>query len=115
MMLMLRPDLVDERWRALPPATYSLPERLVPDYPLKRGGQGYVGHPSLADPVFAKATCDVLVTEAMALVDALLDRRLGTFRRAPFSKIPLLRTNFWPVAAATGFAVAALAWLRPRR
>src|SRR5438046_879801 len=61
MMLMLRPDLVDERWRALPPATYSLPERLVPDYPLKRGGQGYVGHPSLADPVFAKATCGVLV------------------------------------------------------
>ena len=115
MMLMLRPDLVDERWRALPPATYSLPERLVPDYPLKRGGQGYVGHPGLADPAFAKATCDVLVTEAMALVDALLERRLGTFTRAPFSKIPLLRTNFWPVAAAAGFAVAALAWFRPRR
>ena len=115
MMLMLRPDLVDERWRALPPATYSLRERLVRDYPLKRGGQGYVGHPALGDPAFAKATCDVLVTEAVALVDALLDGRLGALARAPFSKIPVFRTNFWPVAAATGFAVAALAWLRPRR
>jgi creatinine amidohydrolase len=115
MMLMLRPDLVDENWRALPPATYSLPERLVPDYPLKRGGQGYVGHPALADPAFAKATCDVLVTEAMALVDALLEGRLGRLARAPFSAIRIFSTNFWPVAAAAGFAVAALAWLYPRR
>ena len=115
MMLMLRPDLVDENWRTLPPAVYSLPERLVPDYPLKRGGQGYVGHPALADPGFAKATCEVLVTEAMALVDALLDGRLSGLARAPFSTVPFFRTNFWPAAAAAGFAVAALAWLVPRR
>jgi len=116
MMLMLRPDLVDEAWRTLPSATYSMPERLVPDYPLKRGGQGYVGHPRLADPAFAKATCDVIVTEAMVLLDALLDGRLGRrHSRSPFSAIPIFRTNFWPAAAAAGFAIAALAWLRPRR
>ena len=87
----------------------------MPDYPLKRGGQGYVGHPALADPTFAKATCDVLVTQAMALVDARLDGRLGALARAPFSSIPIFRTNFWPAAAFAGVAVAALAWLLPRR
>ena len=27
----------------------------MPNYPLKNGGQGYVGHPALADATFAKA------------------------------------------------------------
>lgn len=115
MMLLLRPDLVDGAWRMLPPATYSLAKRLTPDYPLKRGGQGYVGHPALGNPAFAKATCEVLVDEAMALLEALLDGRIGPGDRAsPFFAIPFFRTNFWPWAAATGFALAALAWLRPR-
>jgi hypothetical protein len=26
-----------------------------------------------------------------------------------------LRTDFWPLAAAAGLGLAALAWLRPRR
>src|SRR5215510_6313065 len=56
MMLMLRPELVDRRYRDLPPATYSLPAKLRRDYPLRGGGQGYVGHPALADVDFAKAT-----------------------------------------------------------
>ena len=50
LMLLLRPELVDESYRTLPPARYSLAARVVPNYPLKNGGQGYVGHPALADP-----------------------------------------------------------------
>jgi creatinine amidohydrolase len=116
MMLLLRPDLVDGAWSALPPATYSLPERLVPDYPLRRGGLGYVGHPGLADPAFAKATVEVIVTEAMTLVDAMLDGRLGAgARRSPFAAIPFFRTNFWPAATAAAVGLAAVAWLAPRR
>ncbi|HEV8642805.1 MAG TPA: creatininase family protein [Methylomirabilota bacterium] len=115
MMLMLRPELVDEAYRTLPPATYSLPERLIPNYPLKGGGEGYVGHPALADPAFAKATTEVLVSEAMALVDALLDGRLGPGDRPSLLfSLPFFRTNFWPLAAAAGLALAALGWLRPR-
>ena len=58
----------------------------------------------------------MLVTEAMALVDALLDGRRGaTARHSPFYAVPIFRTNFWPVAAVAGFAAAAIAWLRPRR
>jgi creatinine amidohydrolase len=116
MMLMLRPDLVDHAWSTLPPATYTLPERLVPDYPLRGGGQGYVGHPALGDPGFARATVDVVVGEAMTLVEELLDGRAGPLdRRSPFYAVPFFRTSFWPVATASALALAAAAWLRPRR
>lgn len=108
MMLMLRPDLVDEAYRDLPPATYSLPERFVPNYPLRHGGQGYVGYPAMGDPAFARATTDVLVGAAMELLDGLI---AGTVRpsqhRSPFFAIPFFRTNFWPVATASMTAVAA--------
>jgi creatinine amidohydrolase len=116
MMLMLRPDLVDGGWRELPAATYSLPQRLRPNYPLHDGGAGYVGHPALGDPAFARATSDVLLGEVMTLVHALLDGRLGPGdKRSPFYAIPFFRTNFWPVAAVAGLGLAALGWLRPRR
>jgi creatinine amidohydrolase len=116
MMLMLRPDLVDGGWRELPAATYSLPQRLRPNYPLHDGGAGYVGHPALGDPAFARATSDVLLGEVMTLVHALLDGRLAPGdKRSPFYSIPFFRTNFWPVAAVAGLGLAALGWLRPRR
>ena len=115
MMLMLRPDLVDDAWRDLPPATYSLPRRVVPNYPLRGGGAGYVGHPALADPAFAKATTEALLDEVASLVHGLLDGRLAPReRRSPFYAVPFFRTGFWPAAAACGVALAALAWLRPR-
>ena len=116
LMLLLRPDLVDDSYRDLPPARYSLAERVIPNYPLLGGGRGYVGHPALADPAFAKATTEVLLGETMQIVDGLLDGRLRPAeRRSPFSAIPIFRTNFWPVAtvgAAVLSAVGALMRLR---
>ena len=107
-MLLLRPDLVGEGWRDLPPARYSMPQRLIPNYPLRSGGQGYVGHPSLADPAFAKATLTVLMDEAMELVGGLLDGRLRASRgRSPFFSMPIFRTNFWPAAAGIGAVAVA--------
>jgi creatinine amidohydrolase len=117
-MLWLRPELVDRRYRELPPARYPLAARLRPNYPLRDGGQGYVGHPALADPAFAKATLEVLVAEAMRVIDGLLDGRLDPARhRSPFFRIPVFRTDFWPVlgAAAAGAAVAWWAFRRGRR
>ena len=119
LMLLLRPDLVDDSYRTLPPARYSLPQRVVPNYPLKNGGQGYVGHPALADPAFAKATIEVLMRQAMEIVDGLLDGRLKpSDRRSPFFQVPFLRTNFWRSAGVTTAVVAAsaglAAWLRSR-
>jgi creatinine amidohydrolase len=115
-MLTLRPELVDEGYRTLPPARYPLAARLRPNYPLKHGGRGYVGHPALADPAFAKAIMEVLLTEAMAAVDAILDGHLRPVqRRSPFYAIPFLRTNFWPVAAAAGALGLAVSWAAWRR
>ena len=116
-MLWLRPDLVDPAFRALPPARYALARRLVPNYPLRDGGRGYVGHPALADPAFARVTSEVLMDVAMRLVDGLLD---GTVRpgqhRSPFFGIPLFRTNFWPAALGAGLgAVAAMGAVARRR
>lgn len=108
LMLLLRPDLVDAAFRELPPARYSLAARLRPNYPLRNEGQGYVGHPALADPAFATAAVDVLMDEAMAMVDGLLEGRLTPAdRRSPFFAIPFFRTNFWPGVAAAGVAVVA--------
>jgi creatinine amidohydrolase len=119
LMLLLRPDLVDESFRTLPPVRYSLVSRVVPNYPLRNGGQGYVGHPALADPAFAKATTEVLMREAMAIVDGLLDGRLKpSDRHSPFFQVPFFRTDFWRTVALTGAAVTAGAglygWLRTR-
>jgi len=117
LMLLLRPDLVDDSYRTLPPARYSLASRVVPNYPLKNGGRGYVGHPALADPEFAKATTEVLIDEAMSIVDGLLDGRLRpSDRHSPFFQVPFLRTNFWPAAGVTAAVVAVglglTGWLR---
>src|SRR5262249_2282530 len=104
LMLLLRPDLVDASWRTLPPARYSLPRRVVPNYALRN-----VGHPALADPASASATIDVLMSEAMVIVDGLLDgTRPPSAHRSVFSKVPVFRTNFWPVATgvAAGVAIA---------
>jgi len=86
----------------------------VPNFPLRNGGRGYVGHPALADPAFAKAAIEVLMTETMELVEGLLD---GTIRprdgRSPFFAVPFFRTDFWPIAitATVGLAIGAVTYL----
>jgi creatinine amidohydrolase len=113
-MLLLRPDLVDGRYRHLPAARYSLTDRLRPNYAVRNGGPGYVGHPAMADPDFARVTTQVLMDEAMALVNGLLDGRIRpSQRRSPFFAIPFLRTGFRRAAGATAAALAALVgwWL----
>lgn len=115
MMLLLRPELVDPAYRDLPPARYPLAARLRPDFPLRSGGLGYVGHPALADLAFAKAAMTVLLDEAVVLVERLLDGRLRPHqRRSPLSLLPVLRTDFWPAAAALAGAIATAAWLATR-
>jgi len=110
-MLLIRPELVADTYRQLPPARYSSAQRLRRNYPLRNGGDGYVGHPALADPGFARAGAEVLLASAMEMVLDLIDGRVRASRqRSPFFAVPFLRTNFWP-ALGLGLAVlAAAAW-----
>jgi creatinine amidohydrolase len=109
-MLLLKPHLVAEAYRRLPPARYSPSQKLLPNYPLRNGGEGYVGHPALAHPDFARAGAEVLMAEAMELVTGLIDGRLRPAqRRSPFFAVPFLRTNFWPAVAVVVAAMAAVA------
>jgi creatinine amidohydrolase len=116
MMLLLRPDLVDPGYKHLPARRYSLSERLRPNYPIRAGRPGYVGHPAMADPAFARASAQVLVDQAMELVGSLLDGNLRPWkRRSPFFAVPFFRTNFWPaVAAGASAAIGFLAWWASR-
>jgi creatinine amidohydrolase len=117
LVLLLRPDLVDPAFQDLPAARYPLVRRLVPNYPLRDGGQGYVGHPALADPVFAEAVCTVVIAEAMPLVDELLDGRgARAARHSPFARVGVFRTNFWRGVTAVGLVAAGgvSAWLAAR-
>jgi creatinine amidohydrolase len=115
LMLWLRPELVDPGYRSLPRARYSMAERLHPNYPLRGEGQGYRGSPALADPSLARAAAEVLMREAMRMVEDLLDGRATRGRRrSPFFLLPPLRTNFWPGAALAMGALAAWLWYRGR-
>jgi creatinine amidohydrolase len=114
-MLMLRPDLVDPGYRGLEPVRFSLGRRLVPNYAVRNGGVGYVGHPALADAAFARAGAGVLLDETMEFVDGLLDGRVRAARgRSPFYAVPFLRTNFLPAMGATVALALAIAWLKRR-
>ena len=54
------------------------------------------------DPIFAKATTEVLVGEAMSIVDGLIDGHLKpSDRHSPFFQIPFFRTNFWRAAVSS--------------
>ncbi len=66
----------------------------------------------MADPAFATAATDVLMTETMDLVEGLLDGRIRPHeRRSPF--FPFFRTDLWPVAlgATAGLALGTVAYL----
>src|SRR3972149_4132639 len=49
MMLLLRPDLVGGGWRDLPAARYSMAHRLIPNYPVRNGGQGKIERESVGE------------------------------------------------------------------
>jgi creatinine amidohydrolase len=112
LMLLLRPDLVDSGYQGLPPVRYPMLRRLRPNYPMRDGGQGYVGDPARADLAFAKAALEVLVAEATQLAEGLIDGRLhARHLRSPFRLVPFLRTDFWPVAGAILAAGLGSLWL----
>ena len=119
MMLWLRPELVREGYRDLPPSRFGVRERLTPHYPLRQGNRlGYVGSPALASPELAQASARALLDAAMALVNPLLN---GQFKpgdgRSFFYRLSIFRTNFWLYLGVGALLAAGLVtlyfWGRP--
>lgn len=119
MMLWLRPELVRENYRELPPSRFRLKDRLTPHYPVRQGNRlGYIGSPALASAEFAQASARALLDAAMALVNPLLDDRLETkHTHSALYRVPIFRTNFWRYLWAGIVILAALLafylWTRP--
>ena len=67
----------------------------------------------MAAPASARVTSQVLMDEAMVVVDGLLDGRLRpSERRSPFFAIPFFRTNFRPIAVSATTKKVFVAGLR---
>jgi creatinine amidohydrolase len=94
MMLMLRPELVHPSYKNLNPFAAKLYERILHNYPLKKGEKlGYVGHPARANEHLAEVSSQFLMDKAFQMVEEHL---LGTAPPAAsmFYRITLFRTNF---------------------
>ncbi len=74
LMLLLRPELVKEKYKELPPVLIENPLQLRADAALKLGkGLGYFGTPSFADVKLAEASSKVLLSEGMKIIYRFLD------------------------------------------
>ena len=116
-MLLLRPDLVDPGYQRLPPARYPMLQRLRPNYPMRDGGQGYVGDPPAPTSPSRRRPSRSWWPRPPSWPRRLIDGRLhARHLRSPFRLVPFLRTDFWPVAGAVLAAGLGSLWLsRSRR
>jgi len=110
MILWLRPELVREGYRDLPPSRFPLRQRLTPHYPVRHGNRlGYIGSPALANAEFAQASARALLDAAMALVNPFLDGQVRAKQtHSVFYRIPIFRTNFWRYLVAGAIVLAGL-------
>lgn len=96
MMLWLRPELVKEKYKELPPVLIENPLQLRADAALKLGqGLGYFGTPSFADVRLAEASYKVLKEEGMKILYRFLDGEdVRKETQSVLYKSLLFRVNF---------------------
>jgi creatinine amidohydrolase len=111
LILLARPDLVDEAYKKLQRTTFTLAEMIRSDYPLRGGNRlGYIGAPAEASVEFAEAARRILSDAAWDVVRPVLEAENKNWRRTSLLyKIPFFRTSFPYAAGACG--VVALGWL----
>ena len=74
MMMMIKPELVKEKYKELPPVLIENPLQLRADAALKLGqGLGYFGTPSFADIKLAEASYKVLKEEGLMILYRFID------------------------------------------
>lgn len=108
LILLLRPDLVNPIYTALPTSRYGFFDVIRSNYPLQRGNRmGYIGTPSAARAELGEAARRLFDEVVWELVGPVLDAHNRKWRKSSFLyKIPLLRTAFPYVAvfAALGLS-----------
>ena len=96
MILLIRPELVKEKYKKLPPVLIETPLQLKADAALKLGnGLGYFGTPSFADVKLAEASSKVLLNEGMKIIYRFLDGDdVSKETQSVLYKSLLFRVNF---------------------
>jgi creatinine amidohydrolase len=104
LLLRIRPGLVGEEYRGLPPQRYSLVQALRKNYPLRLGNRkGYIGSPAAATEHWGEVARRLLLDAAWEFAAPMLDASNKDWQRqSMLSKIPLLRTDL-PYLAGIGF------------
>jgi creatinine amidohydrolase len=108
-LMLARPELVDEEFRKLPRVRFRWLEMLRKNYPLRYGNQmGYIGAPALARLEFGEAARQMLGAAVWDVVKPVFDAQDNSWQQTSLLyKIPFMRTAFPYVAAAAGLAFAA--------
>jgi len=96
MILLIKPELVKEKYKELPPVLIENPLQLRADAALKLGnGLGYFGTPSFADVKLAEASSKVLLKEGMKIIYRFLDGEdVSKETQSILFKSLLFRVNF---------------------
>jgi len=116
LILLLRPDLVNPIYTALPPSRFGLIDVIRKNYPLQLGNRmGYIGTPSAARAELGEAAQRLFLEVAWELVRPVLDAQNKRWQKTSFLyKIPFLRTAFPYAALVAALALAGWAiihWL----
>lgn len=81
-LLRTRPELVDAEHHNLAPQRFSLPQMLVPNYPLRLGNrQGYIGSPGPASAAWGENARQLLLDAAWEFVEPVLDGQNENWQR----------------------------------
>ena len=96
MLLLIKPELVKEKYKELPPVLIENPLQLRADAAQKLGqGLGYFGTPSFADVRLAEASYKVLKEEGMKILYKFLDGQdVKKETQSVLYKSLLFRVNF---------------------
>jgi creatinine amidohydrolase len=129
LLLRIRPNLVGEEYRKLPPQRYSLLQAIRTNYPLRLGQRkGYIGSPAAASESWGELARRLLLDAAWEFTVPMLDAPNDDWqKRSLLSRIPLLRTDLLYVAGigflglatlgvgVLGMSTGALLWKLTRR
>ncbi len=114
LLLLIRPDLVNDAYATLPQVTFTLQQAARKNYPLRLGNQmGYIGAPAAARAELGIAARKILSDAAWQVACPVFEGPDRAWQQTSFLyKIPFLRTGFPYVLGTAGLIL--LGWMLAR-